>query len=157
MSALGHKRVGASFLRVRSGDRRRAFSFCRALGPKRFRSHDCATLAGNFLQAVLQGVLAGAAAMYFARSIALLGAVRGPVFPSLVPHLCSHRAARTRRSAKGPPVDRPSDSAARLPASRRGLRDVRFPCRALILTYSLIILQTFLFVMSSTEMRPACH
>ena len=29
-------------------------------------------------------------------------------------------------------------------------------CRALILTYSLISLQTSLFVMSSTAMRPAC-
>jgi len=40
----------------------------------------------NFLQAVLQGVLAGPAAIYlFARSIALLGAGRAVVFPSLVP------------------------------------------------------------------------
>jgi len=40
----------------------------------------------NFLQAVLQGVLAGPAAIYlFARSIALLGAGRAAVFPTLVP------------------------------------------------------------------------
>ena len=40
----------------------------------------------NLLQAVLQGVLAGPAAMYlFARSIALLGAGRAAAFTSLVP------------------------------------------------------------------------
>jgi drug/metabolite transporter (DMT)-like permease len=40
----------------------------------------------NLLQAVLQGVLAGPAAIYlFARSIHLLGAGRAAVFPSLVP------------------------------------------------------------------------
>ena len=40
----------------------------------------------NFLQAVLQGVLSGPAAIYlFARSIHLLGAGRAAVFPSLVP------------------------------------------------------------------------
>lgn len=40
----------------------------------------------NFLQAVLQGVLAGPAAIYlFVRSIALLGAGRAAVFPALVP------------------------------------------------------------------------
>jgi drug/metabolite transporter (DMT)-like permease len=40
----------------------------------------------NFLQAVLQGVLAGPAAIYlFVRSVALLGAGRAAVFPSLVP------------------------------------------------------------------------
>ena len=40
----------------------------------------------NILQAVLQGVLAGPAAIYlFARSIHLLGAGRAAVFPSLVP------------------------------------------------------------------------
>jgi drug/metabolite transporter (DMT)-like permease len=40
----------------------------------------------NFLQALLQGVLAGPAAIYlFARSITLLGAGRAAVFPTLVP------------------------------------------------------------------------
>jgi len=40
----------------------------------------------NFVQAVLQGVLAGPAAIYlFARSVHLLGAGRAAVFPSLVP------------------------------------------------------------------------
>jgi drug/metabolite transporter (DMT)-like permease len=40
----------------------------------------------NLLQAVLQGVLAGPAAIYlFVRSIQLLGAARAAVFPSLVP------------------------------------------------------------------------
>jgi drug/metabolite transporter (DMT)-like permease len=40
----------------------------------------------NILQAVLQGVLAGPAALYlFAHSIATLGAARAAVFPSIVP------------------------------------------------------------------------
>jgi len=40
----------------------------------------------NFLQAMLQGVLAGPAATYlFVRSVALLGAGRAAVFPALVP------------------------------------------------------------------------
>ena len=40
----------------------------------------------NLLQAVVQGILAGPAAIYlFARSVALLGAGRAAVFPSLVP------------------------------------------------------------------------
>ncbi len=40
----------------------------------------------NLLQAVLQGVLSGPAAQYlFARSVAILGAGRAAVFPSLVP------------------------------------------------------------------------
>ena len=40
----------------------------------------------NFLQVVLQGVLAGPAAIYlFVRTVALLGAGRAAVFPSLVP------------------------------------------------------------------------
>jgi len=43
-------------------------------------------LRENLLQLVLQGVLAGPAAVYlFARSIHLLGAGRAAVFPSLVP------------------------------------------------------------------------
>jgi drug/metabolite transporter (DMT)-like permease len=43
-------------------------------------------LRENFLQAVLQGVLAGPGAIYlFARSIQLLGAGRAAAFPSLVP------------------------------------------------------------------------
>jgi drug/metabolite transporter (DMT)-like permease len=40
----------------------------------------------NLLQAVVQGVLAGPAAVYlFARSVALLGAARATIFPALVP------------------------------------------------------------------------
>ncbi len=40
----------------------------------------------NALQAVVQGVLAGPAAVYlFARSVALLGAARATIFPALVP------------------------------------------------------------------------
>src|SRR5439155_1145353 len=43
-------------------------------------------LAENLLQLVVQGVFAGAGATYlFARSVALLGAGRAAVFPSLVP------------------------------------------------------------------------
>lgn len=43
-------------------------------------------LQENLLQAVLQGVLAGAGGIYlFARSVVLLGAGRAAVFPSLVP------------------------------------------------------------------------
>lgn len=43
-------------------------------------------LAENLLQVIVQGVLAGAGATYlFTRSIVLLGAGRGAVFPSLVP------------------------------------------------------------------------
>jgi drug/metabolite transporter (DMT)-like permease len=43
-------------------------------------------LRENFLQAILQGVLAGPGAIYlFARSIHLLGAGRAAAFPSLVP------------------------------------------------------------------------
>ncbi len=40
----------------------------------------------NLLQAVIQGILAGPAAIYlFTRSVVLLGASRAAVFPSLVP------------------------------------------------------------------------
>ena len=40
----------------------------------------------NLLQAVVQGILAGPAAIYlFTRSVVLLGAGRAAVFPSLVP------------------------------------------------------------------------
>jgi drug/metabolite transporter (DMT)-like permease len=43
-------------------------------------------LVENLLQVIVQGVLAGAGATYlFTRSIVLLGAGRGAVFPSLVP------------------------------------------------------------------------
>ncbi len=43
-------------------------------------------LVENLLQAVMQGVFAGAAATYlFTRSVVLLGAGRAAVFPSLVP------------------------------------------------------------------------
>ena len=43
-------------------------------------------LAENLLQVIVQGVLAGAGATYlFTRSVVLLGAGRGAVFPSLVP------------------------------------------------------------------------
>jgi drug/metabolite transporter (DMT)-like permease len=44
------------------------------------------SLAENLLQVVVQGVLAGALPIYlFARSVMLLGAGRGAVFPALVP------------------------------------------------------------------------
>ena len=40
----------------------------------------------NLLQALMQGILAGPAAIYlFTRSVVLLGASRAAVFPSLVP------------------------------------------------------------------------
>jgi drug/metabolite transporter (DMT)-like permease len=40
----------------------------------------------NFIQMVLQGILAGPVALYlFARSVVLLGAGRAATFPSLVP------------------------------------------------------------------------
>ncbi len=43
-------------------------------------------LGENLLQAVIQGILAGPAAIYlFTRSVVLLGAARAAVFPSLVP------------------------------------------------------------------------
>jgi hypothetical protein len=52
----------------------------------------------NLLQAVLQGVLAGPAAIYlFARSVALFGAGRAAIFFSLIsPFRAASRLARTR-------------------------------------------------------------
>jgi drug/metabolite transporter (DMT)-like permease len=45
-----------------------------------------ASLSENFLQAIVQGVLAGALPIYlFARAVILLGAGRAAVFPALVP------------------------------------------------------------------------
>ena len=51
-----------------------------------YRDMIAAGLSENLLQAVLQGVLAGAAGIYlFTRAVELLGPGRAAVFPALVP------------------------------------------------------------------------
>ena len=52
----------------------------------RLRADDALEPTENLLQVVVQGILAGALAIYlFTRSVVLLGAGRAAVFPSLVP------------------------------------------------------------------------
>ena len=47
-----------------------------------------ASLTENLIQVAVQGVLAGALAMYlYSRAVVILGAARAAVFPSLVPGL----------------------------------------------------------------------
>ena len=59
---------------------------CRSLAAVGFDNMLAAGLVENLMQAVVQGVFAGAGATYlFTRAVVLLGAGRAALFPSLVP------------------------------------------------------------------------
>ena len=86
-----------------------------------------AGLCENALQAVVQGVFAGAGAIYlFTRAVVLLGVGRAAVFPALVPPFTLLIGAiDARRNPKRVAAHRAGDRGCRLPADAEGLKRSR--------------------------------